>query len=172
MLYRSGKGENKMRNRFVTSPFLAMMVFSLIIASMMASLIFTHPSHGREKVVGMSTVRVPSGGPTPHSASLSWTAVTTCTDGTSCTVVGYNVYKASAACPASGLPTGAVKIASAITATTFVDTPLVPGTYCYYVTAIGGTGSNGAESAASNTSSGILAAPAIAAPTGFGVTVQ
>jgi cellulose 1,4-beta-cellobiosidase len=104
-----------------------------------------------------------------HSAALSWTAPTTCVDGSACTPTGYNVYRAVVACPASGLPAGATKIASAITTTTYTDTTITaPGSYCYYVTALNAAG----ESACSNTAGGTLAQPAINAPTNFTVTVQ
>ena len=122
----------------------------------------------QEKVVGSpQTVTVPRAA-AGHSATLNWTAPTTCVDGSACTPTGYKVYKASVACPASGLPAGATVLA-AVTVTTYTDTSIAaPGTYCYYVTATNSAG----ESAASNTSGGSLAQPVISAPTNFTVTVN
>lgn len=147
-----------------------LVVLALVILSCS---ILAIPNNKRETVLLSKTVTVAAGqAATIHNATLAWTAPTKCVDGTTCSVIGYNVYKATIACPATGLPTGAIKIASAITATTFTDTPLVPGVYCYYVTAIGGAGSNGAESAASNATQGVLAQPAMSAPTNFTVIVN
>lgn len=107
---------------------------------------------------------------TAHNAHLAWTAPTTCVDGSACTATGFKVYKASVACPASGLPTGATVLAAlAGTVTTYDDgTISAPGTYCYYVTAVNSVG----ESSASNTAGGSLAQPAISAPTNFSVNVN
>ncbi len=76
-----------------------------------------------------------------HHTDLSWTA-------SADAGVAYNVYKAIGACPSTGLPSGATKIASAITKTAYSDNAVSPGqTACYYVTAT----LNGSESAPSNT---------------------
>lgn len=118
----------------------------------------------QEKAIGKKTVIV---GATQHQASLTWNASTTCTDGSTCTPTGYKVYRAAAACPGTGLPLGATVLAT-VTTTTYSDTTITPGTYCYYVTATNSAG----ESAASNTAGGTLAQPAMAAPTNFSVTIQ
>ena len=96
----------------------------------------------------------------PHQSTLFWTAPTMCVDGSSCVPTGYNVYRASVACPATGIPTGATLIASAITTTTYTDTPLAPGTYCWYVTALNSAG----ESGPSNTAGGSVAQAEVAGP--------
>lgn len=86
-----------------------------------------------------------------HSVSLAWTAST---DGG----VSYNVYRLAGACPAAGT-TGFSKItATPLAATTFIDSTVAPGTYCYYATAV----LNGAESVPSNLASAVIlpAAPA------------
>jgi hypothetical protein len=120
----------------------------------------------KEQVIAKGTVRV---GVTTHAATLSWTAPTTCVDGSPCTATGYNVYRAAIACPASGLPAGALRIANAVTTTSYSDTTVTaPGSYCYYVSALNSAG----ESAASNTAGGTLAQPVVGPPTNFTVTVQ
>jgi len=91
-----------------------------------------------------------------HSASLTWTASTD-------SGVSYNVYRLSGACPSSGT-NGFAKInAAPVTATTYADNTVAPGTYCYYATAV----LNGAESIPSNLASAvILPAP----PTALSIT--
>jgi hypothetical protein len=112
--------------------------------------------------------------PTPqqfgHQAVLTWTAPTTCTDGSPCTATSYNVYKVATACPSGTTVTGATKIASVpSTTTTYTDTNLVaPNSYCWYVTATNATG----ESTASNAAGGTLTQPLLAAPSNFVVTAQ
>ena len=80
-----------------------------------------------------------------HSVSLSWTASTD-------SVAGYNIYRLAGACPASG-STGFTKITAAIvTGTTYTDSSITPGAYCYYATST----VNGAESAPSNFASAVI----------------
>jgi hypothetical protein len=90
-----------------------------------------------------------------HSVSLAWTASTD-------TGVSYNIYRLSGACPSSGT-SGFAKITGApVTATTYTDNQLLPGTYCYYATSV----LNGSESIPSNL------APAVvlpAAPTALSI---
>jgi len=138
----------------------------LFLAVLALANVASAQKHKKEKVVVEQTVHV---GASAHSSTLTWTPPTTCVDGSACTPSGYNVYRATVACPASGLPTGATKIASNISAANYTDTTITaPGTYCYYVTALNSAG----ESAASNTAGGSLAQPALSAPTNFSVTVQ
>jgi hypothetical protein len=64
--------------------------------------------------------------------------------------VKYDVYKAPGVCPASGIPTGAVRIATGLTVTTYPDaaSTLTAGQInCYYVIAT----LSGASSPPSNT---------------------
>src|ERR1700682_5201994 len=80
-----------------------------------------------------------------HSVSLSWTASTD-------NVAGYNIYRLAGACPTSG-STGFTKITAAIvTGTTYTDSSITPGAYCYYATST----LNGAESAPSNFASAVI----------------
>lgn len=84
-----------------------------------------------------------------HSASLSWTASP---DATANASLGYNVYRLSGACPASGTA-GFTKLnATPVTTTTFTDATVGLGSFCYYVTAT----LNGAESVPSNTASAVV----------------
>jgi len=143
---------------------LRMLCVSLLLLA--APVLLVAQSKNERVVVPPQTVKPKA---TAHNAHLAWTAPTTCVDGSACSPSGYNVYKATVACPATGLPAGAAKIASAITATTYDDgTISAPGVYCYYVTALNSSG----ESTASNTGGGSLAQPAISAPTNFSVTVN
>ncbi len=95
-------------------------------------------------------------GQTTHSATLTW-ADTLNPAGTT-----YNVYRATGLC--SGTPTFA-KLATGLTAKTFLDSTVTPGNYCYQVTAT----FNAIESAPSN--SAPAAVPSFA-PSTLGVTVQ
>lgn len=97
-----------------------------------------------------------------HSANLTWTASTS-------VVAGYNVFKATGACPASGIPTGATKLNTAlVTGTTYTDAGLTaPGTVCYYVVAVD---SSGSTSAPSNTAAAVIPGPP-ASPTNLAVTI-
>lgn len=63
---------------------------------------------------------------TQHSANLTWV------DGQNPPGVTYSVYRAPGLC--SGTPVFA-KLASALTTTTYQDTTVTPGNYCYSVTA-------------------------------------
>jgi hypothetical protein len=84
-----------------------------------------------------------------HSASLSWTASS---DAAANSTLGYNVYRLTGACPASGTA-GFTKLNSTpVTSTTYSDTTIGPGSFCYYVTAT----LNGAESVPSNTASAVV----------------
>lgn len=79
---------------------------------------------------------------------LTWTASVTPT-------VTYNVYRAPAPC--APLPTTfAKRNATPVTATTFTDSAVATGTYCYYVTA---AASSGLESIPSNTTGAAIEAP-------------
>jgi hypothetical protein len=87
-----------------------------------------------------------------HSATVTWTAPAGAT--------GYNVWRLNGACPATlPSPTGFTKInAAPITVLTYTDngfplSPLPPGIYCYYVTAVYPS----AESGPSNTVQGNVA---------------
>ena len=144
-------------------------MYKLCLSIIIALTIMLNPCLARpqqEKIVGKKTLIAKA---TTHSGTLNWVAPTTCVDGSACTPTGYNVYRASVACPLTGLPTGATKIASAITTTTYTDTTITaPGSYCYYVTALNSAG----ESAASNTGGGTLTQPLINSPTNFTVTAQ
>ncbi|HKT10337.1 MAG TPA: hypothetical protein VJW77_00790 [Terriglobia bacterium] len=75
-----------------------------------------------------------------HSTTLTWGASVD-------TGVTYNVYRATGSCPASGIPSGATKITSGLTALTYLDTNVSAGNvFAYYVTAQ----LNGVESGPSN----------------------
>lgn len=98
---------------------------------------------------------------TGTKVSLSWVP------SISPTASGTNLYRAPGACPASGLPVGAVKIGqvSGVTAG-FDDLTSTPGTTgCYYATAF--RTQDGAESAGSNTAQATFPFPALAPPTLF-----
>lgn len=121
--------------------------------------------HKANKVVMKVEVTIPAAAagqtPSTHSVKLTWT------DSTNPAGTTYNVYKATGSCPASGLPTGAAKLASALTALTFTDAGITTsGTFCYYATAVG----PGGESSASNLAAAVIPAPP-AAPTNFTVVV-
>jgi hypothetical protein len=84
-----------------------------------------------------------------HSASLSWNASP---DAAANSSLGYNVYRISGACPASGTA-GFTKLnATPVATTTFTDATVGLGSFCYYVTAT----LNGAESVPSNTASAVI----------------
>jgi hypothetical protein len=84
-----------------------------------------------------------------HSASLSWTASS---DAAANPTLGYNVYRLAGACPASGTAGFTKLTATPLKTTTFSDTTVSLGTFCYYVTAT----LNGAESVPSNTASAVI----------------
>lgn len=78
-----------------------------------------------------------------HSVALGWTASS---DAAANPTLIYNLYRLSGNCPATVTP-GSGTAFKGITGLTYTDTPLAPGTYCYYATAY----LNGAESVPSNT---------------------
>jgi hypothetical protein len=93
--------------------------------------------------------------------SLSWVP------SISPTANGTNVYRASGACPASGLPAAAAKIGqvSGVTAG-YDDLSGTPGqVYCYYGTSF--RTADGAESVGSNTAQATFPFPSLEAPTLF-----
>lgn len=91
-----------------------------------------------------------------HSVTLNWQ------DTANPTGTTYNVYRATGLC--SGTPTFS-KIATAVANKTYVDTTVLPGNYCYQVTAT----SNSVESAPSN--SALAPVPSFA-PQQLVITVQ
>lgn len=111
-------------------------------------------------------------GLTPHSAVLTWTNPTLCVDGSACTTTGNQVYKLSAACPASGTAGFTLLYTSTTAIVTYTDTTITaPGTYCYYVTAVNSAGPSGP----SPTAGGTLAPPPpplINSPTNFTIVVN
>jgi chitinase len=91
-----------------------------------------------------------------HTVSLSWTASTD-------SVAGYFVYRFAGACPTSGT-SGFTKITTtAVTGTSYADSTVAAGAYCYYATSV----LNGVESAPSNFASAVILP---AAPTSLSVT--
>lgn len=94
-----------------------------------------------------------------HSVTLNWNASVD-------SGVAYNLYRATSACPASGLPANASKIASGLTVLTYNDVNVTTGNaYCYYVTAT----LNGVESLPSNNANAVILP---AAPSALTVTVK
>lgn len=80
--------------------------------------------------------------------------------------LGYNVYRSNVACPTTGQPSGMAKVnTTVITTTTYTDSNLQPGSYCYAVTST----LNGVESADSNFAPAVIPP---SAPTGLSVTAQ
>jgi len=100
-----------------------------------------------------------------HTVTLNWTASS---DAVANPTLTYNTYRLNGACPATA-PTsvsgsGFTKInTAAITTTTYANTGVAPGTYCYFATSF----LNSTESVPSSDASAI-ALPA--APTSFGVS--
>jgi hypothetical protein len=86
-----------------------------------------------------------SGDAQAHTVSLTWTAST---DGGA----SYNVYRLSGACPTAGTSGFSKLTATPVTATSYTDSTVTPGTYCYYATAVLG----GAESVPSNLASAVI----------------
>src|SRR5579859_4798214 len=82
-----------------------------------------------------------------HQAVITWVAQTDATASTT-----YNVYRATAACPASGTDslTFTKLNATPITSLTYTDGNLAVGNYCYYVTQV----LNGVEASPSPTGGG------------------
>lgn len=95
-------------------------------------------------------------GQTSHSVTLNWS------DTLNPTGTVYSVYRATGLC--SGTPAFS-KIASALAAKTYQDSTVIPGNYCYQVTATANT----VESAPSNTA---LAPVPSFAPQQLVITVQ
>lgn len=91
-----------------------------------------------------------------HSATLTWV------DSSNPAGTTYSVYRATGLC--SGSPTFS-KLATALTAKTYLDTTVTPGNFCFQVTAT----FNGVESAPSPQAPASV--PAFA-PTNLQVTVQ
>ena len=93
-----------------------------------------------------------------HTVTLTWNAPTDQVASST-----YNVYRASGACPVSGLGTLTwAKInAAAITGLTYSDAGVAVGTFCYYATQV----QNSAESLPSNT------APALVRPNTVTITI-
>jgi hypothetical protein len=92
-----------------------------------------------------------------HSVSLKWNPSTD--DG-----VSYNVYRLSGACPSSGTSGFSKITGTPLAGTTYTDSTVAAGTYCYYATSV----LNGAESAPSNLAAAVIlpAAPAALSVTG------
>lgn len=86
-----------------------------------------------------------------HSAVLTWVAPSDATSGTT-----YTVYRMSGACPAAP-GTAFSLLASGITATTYTDTSITVGTWCYYVEQV----QNGTSSNPSNLAGGTAAPLAV-----------
>src|SRR5208337_369101 len=93
-----------------------------------------------------------------HSVTLTWNLPTDAVASST-----YNVYRASGACPVSGLGTLTwAKINTAwIAALTYSDSGVPVGSYCYYATQV----QNGTESLPSNT------APALVRPNTVTITI-
>lgn len=90
-----------------------------------------------------------------HTANISWTNSTDTSN--------TNVYRLAGACP-TGTLTGFAKLnASPVTTGSYVDSTVVPGPYCYYVTAT----LNGVESVPSGT---VAAVVPVAPPSGLTLT--
>jgi hypothetical protein len=82
-----------------------------------------------------------------HQVVLSWTAST---DAAANPTLTYNVYRSNTTC---ALATTFAKInASPITAVTYTDTSVGPGSFCYEATAV----LNGVESTNSNTAQAVI----------------
>jgi hypothetical protein len=100
-----------------------------------------------------------------HSVMLTWTASS---DAVTNPALTYNIYRLNGACPAIA-PTavsgsGFTKLnTTAITTTTFTDSTVAPGMYCYFASSF----VNSAESMPSNDASGIIQPKS---PTSFGVS--
>lgn len=101
-----------------------------------------------KRILALALLAVAHAAAAQHSVNLTWTASTD-TGGT------VNVYKATAACPASGISgVTFTKLATAQPAAgPYTDSTVTAGqTVCYYVTAV----VNGTESAPSNTGGGTV----------------
>ena len=91
-----------------------------------------------------------------HSVSLKW-------DPSTDSGVSYNVYRLAGVCPLSGTAGFSRITPTPIAGTTYTDSTVGPGTYCYYATSV----LNGAESVPSNLASAVILP---AAPTSLSTT--
>lgn len=90
-----------------------------------------------------------------HSAALSWTAPSDATSGTT-----YTIYRAAEACPAAP-DTNFSLLTSGVTTTSYTDSTVTVGTWCYYVEQV----QNSTSSAPSNLAGGTAAPNPVAALT-------
>jgi hypothetical protein len=97
-----------------------------------------------------------------HSVTLTWTAST---DAIGNPTLFYDVYRAPVACTATPTPTFSRVGSTAPLATTFTDTAVPLGVFCYVVTSL----VNGAESVSSNTAPAVILP---AAPTSVKATAN
>lgn len=98
-------------------------------------------------ILGLALLAAPLNAQTQHRVVISWTD----TVNPSGTV--YSVYRATAACSANPTLT---KLTSGLTAMTYTDSTVTPGTtYCFAVTANG----PGGESAFSNEAGAVIPTP-------------
>lgn len=88
---------------------------------------------------------------TGHSATLTWAAPSDATTGTT-----YSVYRMSGACP-SAPGTAFSLLAAGITTTSYTDSTVTVGTWCYYVEQV----QNSTNSAPSNLAGGTAAPLAV-----------
>lgn len=77
-----------------------------------------------------------------HASSILWTWTPPSSGASS-----YNLYQASGNCPATGIPIGAMKIATGTTLTSFTQSTVPTGVTCTYVTAVSAVGVEGPPSA-------------------------
>jgi hypothetical protein len=98
-------------------------------------------------------------GQTSHSVVLDWTPAVQ--SGT----ITFNVYRVTGACPSSFTLTGLTPLVGGLSASTYTDTTVSVGQYCYAVTAVSGTLESGPSPDA-------LAAVTPFPPTGLTVVVH
>lgn len=84
-----------------------------------------------------------------HTVSLSWGASS---DAVANPNLAYNVYRLVGPCPIGSTPSFTKITAAPVSGLTFTDSNAALGQVCYYVTST----LNGAESAPSNTASGVV----------------
>lgn len=137
----------------------------IAIELILFALVAVFACFAQDKPIGKKQVTL---GATVHSVTLTWNNPTTCVDGSACTPTGNKIYKLVGVCPASGTAGFTLLSTSTTPITTYTDSGITPGTYCYYVTASNANG----ESAASNTAAGTLAQPALSPPTSLSVVAQ
>lgn len=82
-----------------------------------------------------------------HAASVVWTWDAPVIGANQSPAASYNLYQASVACPASGLPAGAVQIAHSTPLLSFTQATLPAQITCTYVTALSAVGVEGLPSA-------------------------